>query len=511
MEITEDNIFCEGDYFVRDIRVVGDNIVLDCNGATLNGNSGGLGIRIDGIIYDRFFSDITIMNCNLEDYSTGITIFNARNIILIDNNIVDSETGMEIGSPHEGITDNVSILDSSFSNSLFKAINFDNTNNGLIEGNVFRNNGDPNNPGRPSLRITGINNRIYNNNFFDNGVTDANINLNTYCVNGVGNNYFNGATGPSCSCIPTNPSEEICDDLDNDCDGEIDGFVNGADICDESRFIAINSPILEVYGDKKISLDIQISEIVDEITYIDNSDSRPRERRLCRNCEEYNRSKSFRDGFHELEIRAYLDRDIIDSKEVNFTIDSRAPRLGKSSPGRGFANGIFNIEFREDNPENLILNYGNDLIGLRGTNVNLNNCIKERRSTSCTIEVNLSDYNNEEIDYWFEITDIVGNIDDGRIISLDVDSIDPLVLDFNYSINRKRVEFIFEIDEDNFDEITYVDQNDRRPRERRLCSRLRGGECNAKKSFRTGDHNVTLTIKDDAGNSFVLENNLFTI
>ena len=37
-------------------------------------------------------------------------------------------------------------------------------------------------------------------------------------------------------------------------------------------------------------------------------------------------------------------------------------------------------------------------------------------------------------------------------------------------------------------------------RERRLCSRLRGGVCTARKNFRTGEHDLTIFIKDKAGN-----------
>ena len=61
--------------------------------------------------------------------------------------------------------------------------------------------------------------------------------------------------------------------------------------------------------------------------------------------------------------------------------------------------------------------------------------------------------------------------------------------------------FEFDVTEKNFDEITYIDWNDRRPRERRLCSRLRDGRCEKKKSFRRGEHNLTIYIKDKAGNS----------
>lgn len=77
----------------------------------------------------------------------------------------------------------------------------------------------------------------------------------------------------------------------------------------------------------------------------------------------------------------------------------------------------------------------------------------------------------------------------------------PILNYFNYSIDRRRVEFIFNVTEINFDEINYIDWNGRRPRERRLCSRLRYGICEKRKSFRTSEHNLTITVLDNAGNS----------
>jgi len=70
---------------------------------------------------------------------------------------------------------------------------------------------------------------------------------------------------------------------------------------------------------------------------------------------------------------------------------------------------------------------------------------------------------------------------------------------------NKYIYFNFEVDEENFDEITYIDWNDRRPRWRRLCSRLKNGVCEKKKSFRRGGHEVDIQIMDEAGNAVSTE------
>ncbi|MEK6862264.1 MAG: hypothetical protein AABY07_09955, partial [Nanoarchaeota archaeon] len=86
----------------------------------------------------------------------------------------------------------------------------------------------------------------------------------------------------------------------------------------------------------------------------------------------------------------------------------------------------------------------------------------------------------------------------------------PEINSFSHEIDRRRVTFIFDITEDNFDEINYIDYSDTKPRERRLCSRLRDGICEIRKTFSRGEHNLTFTILDEAGNS-VQESLVFTI
>ena len=113
----------------------------------------------------------------------------------------------------------------------------------------------------------------------------------------------------------------------------------------------------------------------------------------------------------------------------------------------------------------------------------------------------------QEIVYWFNISDIRGEVDESRKEELDVDLTKPFVNFWDYIIDGRRVNFIFNITEENFDKITYKDLDDR---ERNLCSRLRGGICERKRGFREGEHNLTLNVFDEAGNKEILEAN-FTI
>ncbi|MBS3093949.1 hypothetical protein J4456_05205 [Candidatus Pacearchaeota archaeon] len=117
------------------------------------------------------------------------------------------------------------------------------------------------------------------------------------------------------------------------------------------------------------------------------------------------------------------------------------------------------------------------------------------------MEINLSNYYKQEINYWLEIKDIADNRATSRINKIKIDTTSPFVNVFNYSINKRKVKFYFNVTEENFDEIMYIDTMDRRPRDKNLCSNLKKGICESSESFKSGAHNLTIKILDKAGNS----------
>lgn len=318
------------------------------------------------------------------------------------------------------------------------------------------------------------------------------------------------------NCVPKNPSPEICDDdLDNDCDGKTD--CDDKD-CEESEYCpnlcTIHSPTnSSIYPERRIQFNISASEKLEKIEYIDFSDSRPRWKRLCKNCDEYGferkRTKSFKEGEHEIVVRCIPYYDESETHEIEFFVDSKDPRISKTEPRRNkFTNGTFYVKFKEENPVNLSITF-NPTIPL-----DLNNCSDDGRYKECYIDLNLTDFDGEEITYNFTITDIAGNSDSKTVKGIIVDTTLPVLNNDNEEPcqpdsfwcqgggrNNKYIYFDFDITEKNFDEINYIDWNDKNPRERRLCSRLRYGVCEKRKTFRKGDHNLTITILDEAGNS----------
>ena len=274
----------------------------------------------------------------------------------------------------------------------------------------------------------------------------------------------------------------------------------------EDGLCTINAPLNNLISkERKIDFDIIASEKLASIEYLDQNDRIPRWRNLCRNCNKYDKGKSFSDGEHNIFIRCNNFFGNKKEHEKKIIVDSKTPRISKTEPSRRFASSIFNVEFTEENPTSLILFYGNSI---KNKSLNIkNDCNLDRTRYICKKQVNLSDFDGQEIRYWFELTDIVGNKDVSRENSLKVDTLSPILNSFNYLTNNKRVEFIFNISEENFDEITYIDHTDSKPRERRLCSRLRDSICQQRKTFKSGHHELTIFVKDKAGN--VLEKNIF--
>jgi hypothetical protein len=181
-----------------------------------------------------------------------------------------------------------------------------------------------------------------------------------------------------------------------------------------------------VYNDRMVPINLSFSDVAEYFKYSDNGRS---PRTLCRNCDSYGyyhfKRKPFRDGDHELEIIGVFengDRSIF----KNFTVDTLEPKISKVSPSRGFANGYFTVVFKEANPSNVFLNYGNSLVGWRTAEVDLETCEEKRSRLMCGVNVVLDDYDLGEIEYWFNVSDVLGRHDESRHYDLEVDVSHPV-------------------------------------------------------------------------------------
>jgi len=273
----------------------------------------------------------------------------------------------------------------------------------------------------------------------------------------------------------------------------------------------INSPMDEIYEDKKIVFNISASEELDLIEYKELNDGNSKWKKICSDCEEYGyshkRTKIFSDGEHNLSIRATDYYSQVKEENISIFIDSTAPKISKNLPKKNaVTNGSdFYIKFKEENPINLTLYFN-------GTyDVDLENeCDFDGRYYECDFDVNLTNHDGEEIEYWFNLTDVAGNFDESKLTNVKVDTTSPILNNESYWVRGtglywNYVYFTFNVTEENFDEISYSYLDSKgNLKERKLCSKLKNGICETRKKIYVGQE-IGIKILDDAGNSWIDE------
>jgi hypothetical protein len=232
----------------------------------------------------------------------------------------------------------------------------------------------------------------------------------------------------------------------------------------------VYSPKKGVFLDRRVQFNITTDKQVEKIEYLDWSDYRKYWRPLCRECDEvgYNQERfySFREGEHNITIRATNGYGFIQEKNISLFIDTRQPLIRRTEPRqREYASGTFSVEFYEENPKELVLNI-NDSGTIDKYPLDLNNCHEQGSFTECVKNINISKYNQKEIEYWFELEDIVGNKDSSDKELVKVDSTAPTIDSIEKIQDRRYISFRLNITEDNFESAEYVDLNDEiaRPR-----------------------------------------------
>lgn len=339
-----------------------------------------------------------------------------------------------------------------------------------------------------------------------NGLIDDNLGYTTCGVGACQMTVQNCLNGQQQQCNPGTPIEEICDNgIDDDCDGMVDR--DDASDCNLSAFILnVASPIEGITNGRRIPFILQTDIMVDNLTYMDNSEDRPKWITLCKDCNEYGisrvRTKSFRDGEHNLTIKASENGTSVEVNRWVF-IDSKDPRIKKTNPGRGkYTNSTFEVQWEELNMKNIILyNQGNQ----GGGAISRTDCPynSEKRIQSCLFEVDLTPHNGQEIEYWFSIIDIAGNNATSRAYTVNVDTVSPVLSKLDYEIVGRKVYFDIDVSEEV--RLEYMDTLSSIPSWRTLCTR-----CNSYdgyKYFDYGSNNILVRARDEAENSDVEELN----
>ena len=253
----------------------------------------------------------------------------------------------------------------------------------------------------------------------------------------------------------------------------------------------IISPVNNNYTYIRIPIIIDCNIEYEKIEY--SKDGGDRFSTLCRGCTFYDREKSFDEGYNYLVIKS-----IGDNKEkeynINFFIDSKEPKITKVDPKIGYVNGEFLVKYTEENVKDVKIYYQNNIV--------VKDDCESGKNIECLFDVDLSPYEGQEISFFFEVEDIVGNKDISKIYEVEVDTLASKITSLNYSIDGRYVYFEIQLDsEAEYFGYSYVDDKGRL-KERRLCSKCDsyGIEKVRKKSFRSGHYDLTIYTEDEAEN-----------
>jgi len=285
----------------------------------------------------------------------------------------------------------------------------------------------------------------------------------------------------------------------------------------EPPTLIVNSPDNgDNYDSRKVLFDLACDGEICDFYYLDNINGRGRWKKLANNKGSYYKKISFKDGFNSVTIKAVDMNNNPVNVTREFRVDSKEPRIKKTYPKKKkFASGLFEVQFSEVNPERLELVLAEVPLSRGDVGDELerflldieNDCELVKKKYYCDIDVALDSYNGEDIEYYFVLEDIVGNVARSKKVMVSVDTEDPVILNLEDFWMRgegryeRYVYFNISIDEENFDEAVYFYVDNRgRLRDKRLCSRLRDNVCTVKKSFRSGETLLNVTIFDDAGN-----------
>lgn len=256
-----------------------------------------------------------------------------------------------------------------------------------------------------------------------------------------------------------------------------------------------------IYNETYFLTEVLISETADVYYKFQDSTSW---KSVCKSTTHCLKKIRFREGLNEITIKAVDNSGNSENTDLSFFTDSKDPKIKKAEPKRGFANGDFYVEFQEENPVELTLFYGNS-----SKVVDISNeCEASTNSNKkyyCNTNVDLSSYSGQEIEYWWALEDIAGNIDEYKKQSIKIDTTFPMLNNplefFHYENGTKYTYFHLNISEDNFDEVVYSYLDSKgKVKEKRICSRLKDNLCEKRFSFKRGNQDITVIIRDEAGN-----------
>lgn len=283
-------------------------------------------------------------------------------------------------------------------------------------------------------------------------------------------------------------------------------IIPGSDIV-----IKVGSPKDIVYFQKKVKFNISTGEVAKKIEYINLNDSNPRWKNICLSCPEYGlyREKKLTmiEGENNLIIRVIDLNGGVSEKNVTFKVESEKPIVYKVEPRENsIVNGSrFFIQYTEYNLKNITLVYGT------GEDTrNTTQACEPGKDKECIFSVNLSDYEEKTLKYYFIIEDLI-NSEKTQIKKLKVDTIFP-VLEIELPEENKSYEKVVPFKMSISKKATLEYKNkDGKAGWKNLCTNCNQFGVDEKKTkiFQKGYHELLIRAVDKAGNSDLKEVNFY--
>jgi len=261
--------------------------------------------------------------------------------------------------------------------------------------------------------------------------------------------------------------------------------------------LIINSPQNTMYSTRQILFNLT-TENPSKLEYIDNNNL---PRVICSSCNKFSRKLSFNDGFHELRIKATDTNGNIEEQLINLSIDSQNPRITSIKPiTNQVTNGsLFYIKYTETNLKLIKLLYGNKTLNMSCSSGN---------NQECQTSLNLSEFNNQYLDFIFIISDYVRDIT-SKTTRIKIDTTAPtLIINYPKTNSTYSQNILFNISLGEKSKLEYMDNSAKYPRFISLCT-----TCSNYKNLRRfsiGNHNLIIRATDKAGNQ-ISDNIIFTV
>ncbi|MEI6058999.1 MAG: hypothetical protein WCP89_04485, partial [archaeon] len=279
-------------------------------------------------------------------------------------------------------------------------------------------------------------------------------------------------------------------------------------VSDSLSNLFVYSPSEDIYGIRQVLFDITVNNPAK----IEYSDNLGRWMSLCVRCTKIAKKISFVDGYHDIVLRTTDIYGNVDEKILNFSIDSKKPRISSIKPRSNAyinSNSEFYIKYSEDNLKSIILHYGNKT----DVQAQILSC-DSGNSAECVGKFNLDNFDGQTISYWFEVSDYVTSTV-SRATSVRVDTTSPVLtvispsLDVNGTVQNYPRNVLFNILMSEKSTVEYFDSSARFPSWVKICIDCQG--YNGLKRLALGEHDMIIRVSDKAGNSDEKEVSFFVV